>query len=88
MLHVAGVPNLQVLPLQAAHGFMAKYDRPLGAFMNLESTGPGGPDYVFQQTGTAFDCVFCFALSTAHVPCTGIAAMWPDNPWLWVYVHR
>lgn len=30
---------------------MQKYDRPLGAFMNLESTGPGGPDYVFQQTG-------------------------------------
>jgi acetylornithine deacetylase/succinyl-diaminopimelate desuccinylase-like protein len=36
---------------QAAHGFMQKYDKPLGVFMNLESTGPGGPDYVFQQTG-------------------------------------
>lgn len=36
---------------QAAHGFMAKYDQPLGAFINLESTGPGGPDYVFQHTG-------------------------------------
>ena len=31
---------------------MAKYDRPLGAFINLESTGPGGPDYLFQHTGT------------------------------------
>ncbi len=30
---------------------MAKYDRPLGAFINLESTGPGGPDYLFQHTG-------------------------------------
>jgi acetylornithine deacetylase/succinyl-diaminopimelate desuccinylase-like protein len=36
---------------QAAHGFMQKYDKPLGVFVNLESTGPGGPDYVFQQTG-------------------------------------
>lgn len=26
-------------------------DKPLGAFINLESTGPGGPDYVFQHTG-------------------------------------
>lgn len=37
---------------QAAHGFMEKYaHRPLGAFINLESTGPGGPDFVFQHTG-------------------------------------
>ena len=36
---------------QAAHGFMQSNKRPLGVFLNLESTGPGGPDYVFQHTG-------------------------------------
>ena len=38
---------------QAAHGFMQQNERPLGLFLNLESTGPGGPDYVFQHTGVA-----------------------------------
>ena len=37
---------------QAAHGFMRHNKRPLGVFLNLESTGPGGPDYVFQHTGS------------------------------------
>ena len=37
---------------QAAHGFMQQNKRPLGVFLNLESTGPGGPDYVFQHTGS------------------------------------
>ncbi|KAL0027903.1 hypothetical protein WJX79_001663 [Trebouxia sp. C0005] len=38
---------------QAAHGFMA-HDRQssqVGAFINLESTGPGGPDILFQASG-------------------------------------
>jgi hypothetical protein len=38
---------------QAAHAFMQQNKRPLGVFLNLESTGPGGPDYVFQHTGLA-----------------------------------
>jgi len=35
---------------QGAHGFRAqsRWARKVGAFINLESTGPGGPDYVFQ----------------------------------------
>ncbi len=39
--------------LLAAHGFMAgsKWAPRLGAFINLESTGPGGPAYLFQHTG-------------------------------------
>ncbi|KAL4421351.1 hypothetical protein ABPG75_010642 [Micractinium tetrahymenae] len=38
---------------QAANGFFthSKYARQLGAFINLESTGPWGPDVVFQHTG-------------------------------------
>ncbi|KAL4424855.1 hypothetical protein ABPG77_011105 [Micractinium sp. CCAP 211/92] len=38
---------------QAAHGFFSssKYARQLGAFINLESTGPWGPDVLFQHTG-------------------------------------
>ena len=39
--------------LLAAHGFMttSKWWPQLGAFINLESTGPGGPAYLFQHTG-------------------------------------
>lgn len=39
--------------LLAAHGFMkhSKWASKLGAFINLESTGPGGPAYLFQHTG-------------------------------------
>ena len=39
--------------LLAAHGFMAssKWAKQTGAFINLESTGPGGPAYLFQHTG-------------------------------------
>lgn len=39
--------------LLAAHGFMAhsKWASKAGAFINLESTGPGGPAYLFQHTG-------------------------------------
>lgn len=38
---------------QASNGFFAqsKYAPQLGAFINLESTGPWGPDVVFQHTG-------------------------------------
>ncbi|KAL3158059.1 hypothetical protein ABBQ32_011669 [Trebouxia sp. C0010 RCD-2024] len=38
---------------QAAHGFMAhdKEASRVGAFINLESTGPGGPDILFQASG-------------------------------------
>lgn len=41
--------------LLAAHGFMAtsKWATKLGAFINLESTGPGGPAYLFQHTGAS-----------------------------------
>lgn len=52
---------------QAAHGFMQKYDKPLGAFINLESTGPGGPDYVFQQTGTSHCWMCCIVTSSSEV---------------------
>lgn len=36
-------------------GFMAgsKWAGALGAFINLESTGPAGPDVLFQHTGEA-----------------------------------
>jgi hypothetical protein len=39
--------------MQASHGFMANspFAKELGAFINLESTGPWGPDVVFQHTG-------------------------------------
>lgn len=39
--------------MQASHGFMATspHAKNLGAFINLESTGPWGPDVVFQHTG-------------------------------------
>ena len=35
---------------QGAHGFrgQSRWARRVGAFINLESTGPGGPDFVFQ----------------------------------------
>ena len=38
---------------QAAHGFTSssKWAPRVGAFINLESTGPGGPDVVFQHAG-------------------------------------
>lgn len=38
--------------MQAAHGFMStsKYAGELGAFINIESTGPWGPDVLFQHT--------------------------------------
>lgn len=52
---------------QAAHGFMQKYDKPLGVFVNLESTGPGGPDYVFQQTGDSNDEVISVSTAAAQV---------------------
>ena len=37
----------------AAHGFMqqSRWARDVGVFLNLESTGPLGPDFVFQHTG-------------------------------------
>lgn len=40
----------------AAHGFMQQspWARDLGVFLNLESTGPLGPDFVFQHTGALF----------------------------------
>ena len=39
--------------LLAAHGFMASSNLAgeVGAFNNLESTGPGGPSYLFQHRG-------------------------------------
>lgn len=39
--------------MQASHGFMAqsRFAEELGAFINLESTGPWGPDVLFQHTG-------------------------------------
>ena len=42
--------------LTAAHGFMtgSKWAPGVGAFINLESTGPGGPDIVFQHTGRGY----------------------------------
>ncbi|KAK9905035.1 hypothetical protein WJX75_008341 [Coccomyxa subellipsoidea] len=40
--------------LTAAHGFMktSKWASSVGAFINLESTGPAGPDVLFQHTGS------------------------------------
>ncbi len=39
--------------MQASHGFMSssRFAKELGAFINLESTGPWGPDVLFQHTG-------------------------------------
>lgn len=51
---------------QAAHGFMAANTRPLGAFINLESTGPGGPDYLFQHAGKWIQHTIYRALYTRH----------------------
>lgn len=71
---------------QAAHGFMQKYDKPLGVFMNLESTGPGGPDYVFQQTGKLYfesqhlDQAACLCVKT----CTCLQAC---RQWSWHQIH-
>lgn len=41
--------------LPAAHGFITQssFVKDLGAFINLESTGPGGPDVIFQYSGTS-----------------------------------
>lgn len=40
----------------AAHAFMTQspWAKNLGVFLNLESTGNQGPDFLFQQTGTSF----------------------------------
>ena len=42
----------------ASHGFMQQspWARDAGVFLNLESTGPLGPDFVFQQTGVPTSC--------------------------------
>lgn len=40
---------------QAAHGFVTSGHRwvdDIGAFINLEATGSGGPDTLFQHTGS------------------------------------
>lgn len=39
--------------VQASHGFASssKWAPRIGAFINLESTGNGGPDVLFQHTG-------------------------------------
>lgn len=40
--------------MQAAHGFVSSGHRwvdDIGAFINLEATGSGGPDTLFQHTG-------------------------------------
>ena len=41
---------MRVASAQGAHGFRAqsRWAPRVGAFINLESTGPGGPDFVFQ----------------------------------------
>lgn len=46
--------------LLAAHGFMqhSKWASKVGAFINLESTGPGGPAYLFQHTGHPLTILF------------------------------
>lgn len=40
---------------QAAHGYMegGRWREEVGAFINLESTGADGPDFLFQQSGTS-----------------------------------
>lgn len=49
--------------LTAAHGFMAasKWAPRVGAFINLESTGPAGPDVLFQHTGAHVKLWLCIA---------------------------
>jgi hypothetical protein len=39
--------------MMGAHGFLAahKWRDTIGAVINIESTGPGGPDLVFQASG-------------------------------------
>ena len=46
-------PESVLASLQAAHGFMqhSAHAENLGAFINLESTGPAGPDFLFQSSG-------------------------------------
>ena len=49
----------------ASHGFMQQspWARDAGVFLNLESTGPLGPDFLFQQTGQANSKVSCACIS-------------------------
>jgi len=43
--------------MQAAHGFMrgSKYAKDVTSFINIESTGPWGPDMLFQYGGWTLD---------------------------------
>ena len=61
--------------LPAAHGFItqSRFIKNLGAFINLESTGPGGPDVIFQYTG-ALQAVCCW-LRCPTMMLEGIAAI-------------
>lgn len=45
--------HTQFVFAQASHGFAdsSKWAPHIGAFINLESTGNGGPDVLFQHTG-------------------------------------
>ena len=54
---------------QGADGFMQQgaWRSPLGAFLNLESTGSGGPAVAFQVTGNAQSSV-PVQLLAAHDP--------------------
>lgn len=51
--------------LTAAHGFMktSKWASSVGAFINLESTGPAGPDVLFQHTGESILLALCDAFN-------------------------
>ncbi len=57
--------------LTAAHGFMAasKWARSVGAFVNLESTGPAGPDVLFQHTGALASLVLMVRLHARTYMC-------------------
>ena len=54
----------------AAHGFMQQspWAKDLGVFLNLESTGPAGPDFLFQSTGLWLHCrlLFMIVITALH----------------------
>lgn len=62
--------SLQMSPAklkQQRHGcvVLCRVASQVGAFINLESTGPGGPDILFQASGQLWMLCWCFRVACA-----------------------